>query len=116
MVVEDQQDSRELIAEALEYFGAEVTTAASCREALEQLEQKMPRFLLSDIGMPGEDGFDLISKMRKNHSAAGTVTAALTGFGSADDQKRVLEAGFDACFVKPVDIDQLVLWMTGRPI
>jgi PAS domain S-box-containing protein len=114
MVVEDQQDSRELIAEALEYFGAQVTTASSCREALEQLAQKMPRFLLSDIGMPGEDGFDLIAKLRQNESAARTIKAALTGFGSAEDQKRVLDAGFDACFIKPVNIDQLVSWMSDR--
>jgi DNA-binding response OmpR family regulator len=64
--------------------------------------------------MPGEDGFDLIAKLRHKDSAAKTIKAALTGFGSAEDQKRVLDAGFDACFIKPVDIDRLVSWMTDR--
>ena len=114
IVVEDEPDSRELIAEALASFGADVTTASSCREALEQLERKKPRFLLSDIGMPGEDGFDVIRKLRQGNFTNGTATAALTGFGSAADRKRVLEAGFDACFVKPVNIDQLISWMSTR--
>jgi CheY-like chemotaxis protein len=115
IVVEDEDDSRELIAEALVSYGAEVTTASSCKEALALLESNTPRFLLSDIGMPGEDGFDLIRKLRQRNSAQRIVAAALTGFGSPDDQKRVLEAGFKACFVKPIDVDQLVSWMTGQP-
>jgi PAS domain S-box-containing protein len=107
MLVEDEADSREMLAEVLTVHGARVITAASCEEALEKIEAAAPQVLLSDIAMPHEDGCTLVRKLRERMPESRMVIAAVTGL-SGVNEKRLLNAGFQLCFTKPVDPDQLV--------
>ncbi|HWN17120.1 MAG TPA: response regulator, partial [Candidatus Dormibacteraeota bacterium] len=104
LVVDDDAETREVMAVALGREGAIVTTAPSVGEALAIIEHGWPDVLLSDIGMPGEDGYDLIRKVRHLEAIGGRhlPAIALTGYAADDDRRRVLEAGFDAHVAKPV--------------
>jgi signal transduction histidine kinase/CheY-like chemotaxis protein len=104
LVVDDDAETREVMAEALGREGAVVTTAPSVGEAVAIIERGWPDVLLSDIGMPGEDGYDLIRKVRHLEAVGGRhlPAIALTGYAAADDRRRVLEAGFEAHVTKPV--------------
>ena len=97
LLVEDEDDSREMLAELLSQQGAKVTTAASSADALAKIASEVPQVLLSDIGMPGDDGYALIRKVRERLPNTTMVTAAVTGLGSAADRHRVLDAGFHLC-------------------
>jgi CheY-like chemotaxis protein len=105
LVVEDDPDARRLIHHALSDCGATVRTANSAAEGLIRFDEKTPDVLISDISMPGEDGYSLIRKIRNRPPQAGsTVPAiALTAYASPDDQARALSAGFDAHIPKPMD-------------
>ena len=104
LVVDDDAETREVMAVALGREGAIVTTAPSVEEAVAVIERGWPDVLLSDIGMPGEDGYDLIRKVRQLETVGGRhlPAIALTGYAAADDRRRVLEAGFEAHVAKPV--------------
>jgi signal transduction histidine kinase/CheY-like chemotaxis protein len=108
LVVEDEADSRELLAETLTTCGAAVTTAASCEEALTLMRQSaagLPHVILSDLGMPKNDGFDLIRKIRAlPPEEGGRIPAiAVTGYANPDDRQRALAAGFHSHLPKPMD-------------
>ena len=104
LVVDDDAETREVMAVALGREGAIVTTAPSVGEAVAIIERGWPDVLLSDIGMPGEDGYDLIRKVRHLEAVGGRrlPAIALTGYAAAEDRRRVLEAGFEAHVPKPV--------------
>ena len=104
LVVDDDAETREVMAVALGREGAIVTTAPSVGEAVAIIERGWPDVLLSDIGMPGEDGYDLIRKVRHLEAIGGRhlPAIALTGYAADDDRRRVIEAGFDAHVAKPV--------------
>ena len=91
-------DSREVLAFILEYCGAEVATAASVPEAMEMFDRAQPSVLVSDISMPGEDGYGLIRRVRNRAPAAGgTVPAvAVTAFRYEHNRDRCLSAGFQS--------------------
>jgi signal transduction histidine kinase len=110
LVVEDELDSREIIKAVLMRGGAEVRTSASAREALEVLEQWRPDVLMSDIGMPNEDGYALIHKVRALAEDRGgrIPAAALTAYVKTEDRKRVLAAGYQMHVAKPVGPAELV--------
>src|SRR6266850_6011535 len=110
LVVEDEADSREIIKAVLIRGGAEVRTSASVREALEVLEQWRPGVLMSDIGMPNEDGYALIHKVRALAEDRGgrIPAAALTAYVKTEDRKRVLAAGYQMHVAKPVGPAELV--------
>ncbi len=108
LLVEDDDDSREVLSEVLRGYGATVLATASCREAIDKMGSFRPTVLLSDIGMPREDGISLIKRVREEHSGEKVAALALTGFDGTNDRKRALEAGFDAFVVKPVLPDRLV--------
>jgi len=95
---------------ALTHGGAEVRTAATVRAALETLDGWTPDVLVSDIGMPGEDGYELIRKVRaREPERGGQIPAvALTGYASADDAARSLAAGFQRHMSKPIDLAELI--------
>lgn len=109
MIVDDEPDAREVIAAMLEHCGAEVIAACSTGEAIEVLagavNGSMPDVLVSDIGMPGEDGIDLIMKVRAlGPERGGDIPAiALTAYARAEDRARVLAAGFQRHIAKPVE-------------
>jgi PAS domain S-box-containing protein len=110
LLVEDHADSRETIALTLETLGAGVTAVPAVADALVVLRDRTVDILVSDLGMPGADGFDLIRRIRwqEDRSGRGRLPAiALTAYASAEDRERALAAGYDAHVAKPVDADEL---------
>lgn len=110
LVVDDDADARELLRSILAQSGASVRTASSVPDALKQLEDRLPHVLVSDIGMPGEDGYALIRQVRLlNPEKGGQVPAlALTAFARSDDRRRAIGAGFHMHLAKPVEPAELV--------
>jgi CheY-like chemotaxis protein len=103
LLVEDDNDTREVMQFMLERWGADVTAASSVREALEMMERRPPTIIISDIAMPEEDGYVLIRKM---HARGLRIPAvALTAFSRAHDREHALTAGFHAHLSKPIDAD-----------
>ncbi|HEX2485707.1 MAG TPA: ATP-binding protein, partial [Myxococcota bacterium] len=104
LIVEDDPDSRDALGMALEEHGVRVRLAGSVRQALEKYEVQPPDMLLSDIGMPGEDGYALIRAIREREegTARRTLAIAMTGFATVQDRERALRAGFDEHVGKPV--------------
>ena len=107
LVVEDQVDSREALAEALESLGARVKTAASVKDALQCLETETPSLMISDIAMPQADGFELIRKVRERIPSEKMPAIAITGLSRLTEQEKALEAGFQVCIVKPASLQLL---------
>jgi PAS domain S-box-containing protein len=110
LVVDDQNDARDLIRRILEDSGALVLTAASATEALSLVEAHAPHVLISDIGMPSTDGFELLKRVRAlGADHGGRVPAiALTAFARSEDRTRALRAGFIVHVAKPVDPSELI--------
>jgi PAS domain S-box-containing protein len=108
LVVDDEFDSRELLAEILRQYGAQTRSAGSASEALTEIDRAKPQVLLSDIGMPLVDGYELIREIRQRIGENEMIAIALTGLGSGKDKERALADGFQQCIVKPVDPDRLV--------
>ena len=109
LVVDDEDDTRDLIATVLARCGAEVHGCARASEALEQCQAWSPDLLVCDIGLPGEDGYSLINKVRAIDGQCGQVPAiALTAYASPEDRDRVLSAGFQMHIAKPVEPEELV--------
>ena len=110
LVVDDEADARELVEAVLTRHGAEVRTAGSVSEALGVLGAWTPDIVLADIGMPGEDGYRLIERVRAlpDPRVAGIPAIALTAYGRADDRQRALGAGYQHHIAKPVLPDELV--------
>jgi CheY-like chemotaxis protein len=115
LVVDDDPDVRDLVQFILAQCGARVRTAASAAEALEALSQAPPDVLISDIGMPGEDGYSLIRKVRAREASRGRRIAALalSAWGSAEDRQRALAAGFQTHLAKPVQPETLARVVAG---
>jgi len=108
LVVDDEPDSRDVLAELLRQYGAQTRTASSAEEALAEIAQSAPRVLLSDIGMPSIDGYELVRRVRELFPAGEMVAMALTGLGGKHDRQRALDEGFQVCMVKPVEPERLV--------
>lgn len=109
LVVDDEEDALTMVRELLETAGARVTTVMSAEEALAVLPREMPDLLLSDIGMPFMDGFELIRKVRELPPALRDVpAAALTAYARAEDRTRALRGGFQAHLAKPIDPGELI--------
>jgi PAS domain S-box-containing protein len=115
LVVEDEADTRELFRAGIGRCGAEVVTAGSAREALAALQETLPDLLISDIGMPGEDGYELIRKVRALPAARGgkIPAIALTAYARTEDRMRALRAGYQMHIVKPVELAELVAVMAS---
>jgi len=107
LLVDDMEDALLLFAMLLEQEGAQVRTATSGAAALELLAQQAYDLLISDIGMPGMDGYALMSAVRQLPGQEQLHTMAMTGYGRKSDAERALQAGFDAHITKPVDFDAL---------
>jgi len=110
LVIEDDQDTRDLIRRLLESHRAFVVVAATAPEALEVLERDRPDMIVSDIGLPDVDGYELIRRIRGLDDAlAQTPAVALTAFARFEDRTRALAAGFNAHVAKPVEPSELVI-------
>jgi PAS domain S-box-containing protein len=110
LVVDDEPDTRELLKAGLGQSGAEVTVAGSVDEALEAMRVAMPDLLISDIGMPGEDGYEFIRRVRaQSGENGGRVPAiALTAYARVEDRMQALRAGYQMHVPKPVEMAELV--------
>ncbi|MDZ8090468.1 MAG: ATP-binding protein [Nostoc sp. DedQUE05] len=110
LVVDDNADTQELIAFILEKSGGQVTAVSSVGEALEALERLKPDVLVSDIGMPDEDGYSLIRKVRAQETEQGEkiLAVALTAFAREEEHRLALEAGFQVHVSKPIEPEELV--------
>jgi CheY-like chemotaxis protein len=110
LVVDDETDARELIATMLLQCGADVTQAPSVAEAFARLSTLDPDVLVSDIAMPGEDGYDLIRRVRGRGSdqEKRLPAIAVTAYATRQDRERAIEAGFDRHLAKPIEAGDLV--------
>jgi hypothetical protein len=110
LIVEDDDDARALVAKVLEGRGALVEAASSAREALDVLAKERIDVLLSDIEMPGTDGYQLIRELRlRPPQQGGSVpAAALTAYARTEDRLRALRAGFQMHLPKPVQPAELI--------
>jgi hypothetical protein len=118
LVVDDHADSREMLATVLELGGAQVKSCETAREAYEAVQQWKPDVLVSDIGMPGEDGLALITKIRNLPSESGGNLAAiaLSGYVRDVEAQRALQAGYQMHVRKPVepsDLTKRILELVG---
>ena len=104
LVIDDELDSLELVQQVLAASEATILTATGAREALRLVEARRPDLVISDIGMPLVDGFEMIRRIRAlpDRETAGVPAIALTAFSRREDQQRALEAGFDEYLAKPV--------------
>jgi len=119
LVVDDEGDSRDLVRAILTRYGSEVNCCESSAEALKAVRDWKPDLLISDIGMPTEDGFTLIRKIRKMKSkqARETPAVALTAYVTREDRESALTAGFQLHIAKPIEPSALVMSIasvTGR--
>jgi CheY-like chemotaxis protein len=119
LIVDDDRDTLEVVKQLLEQAGADVTAAASAEEALEELRRAPPDVLLSDIGMPGQDGYELIRRVRQLAPEQGgrVPAAALTAFAHGEHRQQALSAGFQLYLPKPIEPSELtaaVARLAGR--
>jgi signal transduction histidine kinase len=119
LLVDDDVDGRDAAALLLRQHGALVETAGSAHEALSALDRAVPDILLSDIGMPSEDGLSLLRKVRSRATAGGggIPAIALTAYARSEDRAQSLLAGFDGIVTKPIEPTSLILAvarLTGR--
>jgi len=110
LVVDDDRDARELIKRILSDCGADVRIAASARDAFAQFRERAPDLLISDLGMPEVDGFELLDWVRHLSRDEGSQVPAiaLTAFARSEDRLSALEAGFSAHISKPVEPSELI--------
>jgi CheY-like chemotaxis protein len=111
LVVEDDNDARELLVTILQRCNAHVTAAASVDEALQVFKARRPHVVVSDIEMPREDGFSFIRRIRALGAEQGgdVPAAALTAYASSSDRMKVLNAGFNIHVAKPVQPAELMV-------
>ena len=115
LVVDDEADTRDMLRTVLETCGARVTVAGSVAAALEEVKENVFDVLVSDIGMPEEDGYSLIAKVRANANERGEkvpAAAALTAYVGENDRVRALEAGFQMHVPKPISPSGLIAVVT----
>jgi CheY-like chemotaxis protein len=110
LVVDDEPDARTVVAKILSLQSAVVHTAQSAHEAFAELQRWKPDVLVSDIGMPNEDGYSLIGRVRALSESEGGATPAiaLTAFATDSDQSRALSSGFQQHISKPVEPAKLI--------
>jgi len=124
LVLDDEADAREVVQRLLEDAGAQVQTVGTADDALTILDRGyVPDIILSDIGMPDQDGYDFMRRVRSLEGAVAEVpAAALTALARVEDRKRALMAGYQTHLAKPVDPSELVAMVasltgrTGRPL
>lgn len=108
LVVDDQPDARELIVSVLEQYGATVREAATARDALDLVQSTPFDVLVSDIGLPLEDGYSLIQRLRAREGERRLPALALTAYAREEDRRRALAAGFDQHAAKPIEPARLI--------
>ncbi|BAZ17517.1 multi-sensor hybrid histidine kinase [Calothrix sp. NIES-4071] len=114
LAIDDEPDNLELISFVLEQYGATVTTVNSGAAALETIQSSQPDVVISDIGMPVMDGYELIRQIRAlpEYQNKSIPAIALTAYGTDTDHQKILEAGYKYHITKPLDFDELVRAVT----
>jgi signal transduction histidine kinase/CheY-like chemotaxis protein/chemotaxis methyl-accepting protein methylase len=107
LLVEDNVDIAETLAELLEAAGHHIEVEGSAEDALESLRRRRPDVMLCDIGLPGMDGLELATRLRADPAFSDLKLVAMTGFGDSSTQERIRRAGFDRYLVKPVQLEAL---------
>ncbi|HEX2641684.1 MAG TPA: response regulator [Thermoanaerobaculia bacterium] len=115
LVLEDEDDTRDLLVAALEGCGAEVAAVGSAAAALDLLDRRLPDVVVSDIGMPEEDGYAFIRRLRERSPERGgqLPVVALTAYARAEDRTRALASGFQTHLAKPLEPGTLVQTVAG---
>ncbi|HZX26997.1 MAG TPA: response regulator [Telluria sp.] len=108
LLIEDNEDGREMMATMLTAYGYAVRQAGDGMQGVHAAIAAAPDVALVDIGLPGIDGYEVARRLRAAEQTRNVKLIALTGYGQADDHQRVMDAGFDLHLVKPVQIDQLL--------
>lgn len=109
LTVDDQQDTRELITLALARYGAEVKASDSAAMALQMIKDWKPHVVVSDIGLPGTDGYDFMRQLREIEGDGERIPAiAVTGYAGAIDESKALDAGYEVHLSKPIELNKLV--------
>ncbi len=108
IIVDDDRDTRELLALALETEGFEVTMAANGLRLISSLELHRPHLILLDVNMSWIDGFELCKAVKKNESFRDIPVIFVSGRGEPEDRRRGIEAGAADYFVKPLDLNALI--------
>ena len=117
LVVDDNSDIREMLAAFLQYSGYEVVTASSAAAALKTARARLFDVIISDIGMPEMNGYELAQALRALPDYEAVPMVAVTGFAMYDDHDRAIQAGFNAHLSKPIDpvtLVQLMARLRGR--
>ena len=113
MIVEDETDTREMLANALRQRGAKPTQAESAKQAFRLLEKRPWDLVISDIGMPEVDGYTFMRKVRAMKPPVNGIPAiALTAYAGEEDSRQAIAAGFTAHIAKPITLTQLVRAIT----
>jgi CheY-like chemotaxis protein/anti-sigma regulatory factor (Ser/Thr protein kinase) len=115
-LVEDDEDSRTVLAEVLELLGYPVVTAASGEEALRLVEEHRPEVFLVNIGLPRMSGYEVARALRAMPGGEQLLLIAVTGFGRPEELEEAREAGFDAHLTKPADMEELGQLLDGSPV
>jgi PAS domain S-box-containing protein len=115
LLVEDEPDTREMMQRLLAEAGADVVVAADVATALERVRDRRPDLIVSDIGLPGEDGYAFVERLRRmgSHDGGAIPAIAVTAFARHEDRTRALRAGFQAHVTKPIDPSELVTVATS---
>lgn len=108
LIVDDEVDNLEIVAETLEFRGAQVKTALNGKVALELLDTFPANLILTDLSMPVMDGWTMRSEIKKNQTFEQLPVIALSAHAIAGDKERALEAGFNGYLTKPINIFTLV--------
>ncbi len=121
LFVDDQADLRLMMRVALMRHSYHVETAGKAHDALQIAPDFKPHIVVSDIGMPGMNGCEMMRELRRDTRLAPFKALALTGYSDDDDHNRALDSGFDGCMVKPIDmafllstIERLALDLSGE--
>ncbi len=115
VVIDDNPDIRDLVADLLASHGHDVSQAATGKAALELIQQLEPDAALVDLGLPDVDGWAIAKSVRQNAKTHSIRLVAMSGYGSDADRARAFEAGFDAHIVKPAHIDEILRALTQAP-
>jgi CheY-like chemotaxis protein len=108
LIVDDNTDSREMLAELIKTWGHSTTLAADGPSALEALAARQIDIVLLDIGLPGMNGYEVAERIRALPQGQELRIIALSGYGQPEDRRKSEAAGFNEHLVKPVDLDKLV--------
>lgn len=114
LLIDDNEDSNEAMSELLKMFDYDVQTAVNGRDGLKLAAEFQPQLVLSDIGLPEMDGYQLAAALRQQAGDRKVILAAVTGYGQASDRQRSEAAGFNHHLVKPLDVDTLLAFVAQQ--